>query len=481
MFSYDRMRRNYRHLFGHQISSYVEGLERGVNSERARERYLQRWQEGEPLRLRGGTDGPSTPTKRKHSQADLYPTPTKTPKKQRINSGVSSKKLNKNSTIHSNMHRRKLTARQRRNHRNIPKTIARTRAKLRRIAKPSAGFAPDKGLVKHMKYKKVLHPKQPHHVHVGRRLKKQIEEVIEGEKGIGYFQQAFYGAAVDGEANGRQMVGNILNAAVDGVQGVFFSPTQVLNAASVLWNGKTISTSFALNDATNFTQGLTKIKVMKQWVTVRIRNTSQRNYVLNIYACKPKRTGPAADTLVEWTNALSEDNTLGINVNNCVPKTLHNTPYRSKSFMNNWNVETTKYTLAPGQEVTYTINGPSKVYNYEKYFSGAVQYPSQKDNTYLMFSGYVDLLSTTLQTIGRYAEASSFVGWGLVYEVDEYYQLECPDIAGVKLPGTVTGGAQLPLNNRRDAYAISTDAVAQSGVEQQMLHENPIAGVTGPV
>lgn len=169
----------------------------------------------------------------------------------------------------------------------------------------------------------------------------------------------------------------------DGQDLCFFTHAKFLDAASILWNRKARNidatiTAGNLNINTNANPsvsteayGGSQIKVKNSYVTLHLKNHSQRRLKLCIYICVPKKTGAISSPFSSFINAISNAATDGtaavaqnlylkIN-NNEAGITLSNpavSPALFPAFNNTWKYEVVQILLAPGEQIDKTIQGP---------------------------------------------------------------------------------------------------------------------------
>lgn len=348
-----------------------------------------------------------------------------------------------------------------------------------------------KGLHKNHGYQKV---------YVAPRLRKKIQKVISGTHPRGWLQYTYYGRpsvqGSNGQFAGRIGLNGSVTRTIDGVGGVFFSPTQANDVASVLWNNKTPIAAPSYNNPQNFPWSQTRINMLKQWATVKWRNNGQRTCIITMFAAVSKTTDVGnRGAYNDWTSALTEDNTAGVNVTNVSTGTLYAHPYMCKSLLNNWKIEQTKIYLKPGEEYVYTVEGPSKLYDFRKYWTGQTANPTQRGNVNLFFTMYYDLIgeSGTFTNASRLSTGANNNGYGCMYEVNEYYAVEIPEQAGIRWAtagAPESGTSTLPadstttfLGNKRDAYVIynwGTTSVFPTTLNRIDI-ENPAQGETSTV
>lgn len=304
-------------------------------------------------------------------------------------------------------------------------------------------------------------------VKVSKEFKKKVKQVLSDKLPQGYAQEIYVRYLNGPSFNNKQAVDSISNGAVDSIPGQYFSPSQIINIASFLWGNVPYSVNQNYNTGI-FNYENTKINVKKQWVTVKYRNNTQRSYTIVIYASRRKNKiplGAQTKMLDDWNSALANDTTGGVNIGTVSSSTIYATPYMCKQVMDNWTIESTKVVLAPGEEYVYTLDGPSKMYDFRKNWINGLVAGAAKETVDLCHVCYCDMVLNAAGTIvGRIGENNHTNGYAVVYEVNTYYKLEMPDQTGITwatAPGAGNATQALPVNggttmlgNRRDAYAI---------------------------
>lgn len=353
---------------------------------------------------------------------------------------------------------------------------------------------------------KKLHKKTPR-VKVSRKLRQKVEKVIEGNDPKGYYQSYSWHIITEPTTNAQSVT--LLNpmVSIDGVQGSYFTPTQVLNAASILWNTKVPIPNPTYNDVaggipSNFNYNNVKINVIKQWATNKFRNNTQRNYYINIYTCVRKTNGTATDAKTEWEAAITQDQNAGVAIGGqkgnpavvTLPSssTLYITPSVSKSLYNNWDIELTKIYLKPGEEYVHTTTGPSKMYDYRKFFAGNVAWTMPKGSVSIFCTAYVDMIGATTTGVGRIAETNT-AGYQVIVENNYYLKCEIPAQAGIywsnfplgpqpsPAQGVPNAGNTTSLGQKRDAYCFDMVLpVALSGNAVRVDIEGPQTLIVNP-
>lgn len=256
-----------------------------------------------------------------------------------------------------------------------------------------------------------------------------------------------------------------------------FSPAMVLNAASVLFNGKaaTESTQYTIAagaynfGANSFDPRTTKLNVRNSYCSFVLRNNTPRTWIIQLYEVSPKlnmNVDDEGDAYTQWINCMVNESSTGtttnpfaINIASATPNTLYATPLQNKMIQQKWNWERHEITLDPGQSYDHFIQGPSNVvYDYAKFWkqdgAGAADkfYDYVKKFTrQLIIVARLDLVqdNTVSQAVGR--QGNPLDKGRLLVEWKNYYNITCPEVAGGV--GVVGGGtASVTNQNRKDCY-----------------------------
>lgn len=346
------------------------------------------------------------------------------------------------------------------------------------------------------KHKKGMQPKRTKKIKVSRKFAKKVNQVINKSQTHSGYLLEFGGNPLPQIPANKQLVANFGTSA-DGTLGILFSPTQVLNVASVLWNTKAYSAAPAYTDAGMFPLNA-KIKVKNLRSIFKLVNLGQRTYSIQVILCKPKSRTVVGSPITDWTNALAADNTgaKSINVNNTLSTQLYTHPTMTKTFNANWKTETTKVLLEPGQTYDYHVQGPKlHTYDYQKFVNpaaGGFTTNDPKTTRYVMFVVNGDILGMG-STSGVYTavpgttdlsssvNATSSKGYQMHVEYRNYYDILCPDEAGWLSGGVAPAAGAVPLFERRDAYAVYNNygTIGGSDTTARIDEENPAAAEGG--
>jgi len=270
---------------------------------------------------------------------------------------------------------------------------------------------------------------------------------------------------------------------------------QILNAFSILWNGKpcvidhTIQTrNFGVNSAGTSTSGGFVGEV--DYITRSYHIKNNYNFVLHttIYDCLRKRDNMdtenalAQGALSQWSFALTSEQAIasttdyntGPNIgqagqgavfaNPVTTSTLGATPMMCKAFMRNWSVSHETVQLEPGQTFDFTIKVPGFKFDQSKYLqpgttSPAAVYDLLKGITHdIIFVSYPEFQQTKAG-IGGYFGVTASAAYGgsagLWITWTDHYALKCPELTAVVNPVVGIGGANETVSAgslRRPAY-----------------------------
>lgn len=306
---------------------------------------------------------------------------------------------------------------------------------------------------------------------VSRRFRKKVKIATKD-----YFPSGFYQEITVGKFtfNGDQQVvyncppfptATRTGVSSDGMSSCHFTPTQILDAASILWNNKTPSQTKTVNDAGNFNPEQAKIEIRNCFSMIKLKNNTQR--LANLIMCigDPKSTKSTTQNFLDtWTNSLIADSTTGPsgpNVQDISTNTLYNAPGLNPSVRAEYKISRTKIKLEPGQEFNFHMQGPqNETLHMKKFYRGGTyQNQSSKYTRQLIIIAYPDMLGCADSTVHRTGSATTTTP-GILVECSQYYNLTMPDTAGWDntvgvLPATVT------LEMRRPAYAIRNFTIGE--------------------
>nr|WAE42712.1 MAG: capsid protein [Cressdnaviricota sp.] len=369
-----------------------------------------------------------------------------------------------------------------------------------------------KGMKKVSFHKKGANPK------ITKKFKAKIYKALEMKAPTGYYQDTSYGLINFTSLGVGEQVVNVLS---DGMQdGLWFNPMRILDAASILFNGKGAGATGkwtpgqnAPASPTNNTGGYSlptgsfdpaniKIHCINSYVKYEFRNNSQRTVTMKLFECKPKSKQDyyaTGDALGQWSNTMQEERqsfsniTTHENVSDTPYNRLHVNPTISTSWKNNWSAGVTNVRLEPGQTYTYYLKGPQHYdYDFEKFWataggSNVLNYSFQdiqpKCTRSLFVISYPEVLPNNTNppsNAARYAGLTSFAR--VTYECTYGYVMSMPEQAGFSY-GNATYAAALnkpqPLGFRRHAYAVYNWAVAGTATTR-IDDEQPGTGEANP-
>ena len=326
--------------------------------------------------------------------------------------------------------------------------------------------------VRNRKNKRVSIKRAPR-VTVSKRFKAQVNKALEPQMNFGQYTETVTGGHNFPVPFGNRQITNQLAPSI-GAGGGFsiFSPLDILDNASVLFNNQPGSQTKAAAtlQVTDFnTLALdprrATINVKQQTYSVVIRNNSNRTWIIQLYEVSPKKAMnhcTDSSALQQWTNCLlnesvqQDSTTKRINMEGTTPNTMYASPYDSKLFMKDWNVEKHDIILDPGQVYDHVMNGPVGEYDFSKFWrqdgSGAADEflnVQPRFTRELFYTARLDLVADASGNIGRWGYEAA--NKGLAYEFKKYTKLTCPATAGGVLTETGTTTA-FKMTQQRDCF-----------------------------
>lgn len=293
---------------------------------------------------------------------------------------------------------------------------------------------------------------------VPKKLKAQINKVIAPNKPSGFYHETAYYSKYQTFNNQQYMT-----ALSDRLSGTLFSPIQILNAASILFNGKAATfANPAIADAGNFGANNLRVKVLWSNAIYLLRNNSQRTLYVQLYEMKLKTIEAATEPVAALNLSLIDENADGINITNSTSAEMFLDPTKIREFTQRYASEKTEVVLQPGENYTWKITGPSNyIYDFEKFKLATVFQNFQKVNRFAVINIKYDVIGTTLAVTGRLAEGTANPGNGLLVEERLAYKIEMPE--------------ETLVPARHAAYAFKNYAITPTGTNVRVDEENPAA------
>jgi len=310
-------------------------------------------------------------------------------------------------------------------------------------------------------------------VKVTKQLRAKIQKVVKGENPNGFYKE-ITGSAAQCTLN-SQTVHHPNQHLTNAQPGWHFTPTQILDAASALWNTKTTSVNKLYNDANNFTFNTAKIFVKRQTYTCNMKNLSEHGYRITIVVAQPRKA-VGDNAVTTWAAELADQatGTFRENPGGALVTTLYNRPGLCTGMRGQWKFETKDISLEPGQEYTYRYEGPGNYWmKFPEKLDAAVrrELDSKTRNIFFIFHG--DLNSTSAREIHRSANLTSGC---LLMENVHTYSLEMPEQAGFSVAAAAN---PQELNLRRYAYRIANFTATPAQASVGMDEDNAV-NVTNP-
>lgn len=239
-----------------------------------------------------------------------------------------------------------------------------------------------------------------------------------------------------------------------------FDFAKILDAASVLWNDKTMALNPLITDAGNFSPRSCKIFCFDAKVVYQMKNNGQRRLHMRLYEVAPKADILAGDPVGIWDTTLTFQgpSNSGSNANGFSANALYASPTILPDWTKQYRSKVTKITLDPGQECEFVLQGPQNyMYDTAKAWNGETYYAQQKHSKFLFLVSNVDLVNVSSAAgtnlgAGRLITNDNKLG-GLIVESVHKYHLGMPEQTGFQYPASTAAGVDQPANWRQYSYA----------------------------
>jgi len=261
---------------------------------------------------------------------------------------------------------------------------------------------------------------------------------------------------------------------------MFFDPCRIIDAASVLFNGKTFSGTKSLSNSGLFSGSTLQVEVLNQNVGFEIKNNTARRMTIKLWTWKLKdKMRLTADFTGYWKAACNEENTaarLGkINCYGISPNMIGGSPMLSPRMRETFTMEEKIIHLEAGKQTYHQINGFRGVYDFSKFWDGATFNNYNKNVMGVCMGFYPDLITTTGITgnASRTTDIDSSDPWGIAVETRCRYTIRMPEQTGFVLPATYTAGSKKLDFRREHPYAVRHVAGTGTGSVALINDENP--------
>lgn len=269
----------------------------------------------------------------------------------------------------------------------------------------------------------------------------------------------------------------------------FFTPAKIMDAASILWNGKPMAAD-PYQTTGNFTtqtsnaglpqnQFRSNLHIKNAYVTFEFKNNGQRTMTLLVRHCVPKVKFCTQSPLQCFQSGVYVDTNISGNANGpLIPYPGSATDSFAQymndidlpwthvdNFKRNWKYETVKIVIAPGETCKHSIQGPKNMtVNFNDLYNGAgfQFYSYYKKTSLAVVIGVVpDLVyasSTGVRTnyTGRWVDFTNKDDPNyrnpISVEWKEHYDLAMPETTGFT-SAVLAGGTTQSLNLRSKKYA----------------------------
>jgi len=337
--------------------------------------------------------------------------------------------------------------------------------------------------------KKTSVKKNKRHIKVSPVFAKKVKEVLENKELKGVFSERQFGAFAQ-QNNGGQSVNS--DNLVPNSDGYLFDPNRILDAASVLWNGKTPAVSHALTSS-SFSQQNFKVNVVDSYSDFTFKNNTKHTWTFNMYellARSNREQAVIGSPTAYWAGCIQADrnNGLSLNGNNYyagfgtyLNTTIGAKPGMTQSWSTVFKSTHNVVVIEPGQTYNHRVQGPKDtMYDFSKFYVRDVFNNLAAGKTMaLMVVAYPDITSTNTGSgggVGRYPHGDFNIGDFICVERYDHYTLSVPEQAGFTFGGSTSPGVVQPLNHRKKVYChniYNNGLTPASGNERRIDETNP--------
>jgi len=289
-------------------------------------------------------------------------------------------------------------------------------------------------------------------VHVSRQFKGKVKAALSDKRSVGYYEQQSY-QIFDNTVSNRQFSFNIFSP---GTAAGVFSPVRIRDAVSVLFNNKTPLENPAGTLVNMIDDKGIKVNVLSAYLQTTMKNNTLRkkHIVIRDFVGKGKDYDNAP--LDEWASSLSQDTTVGtalgsqtmdpLNQNSVSQSFIGIGPKSCKRMREVFNWTEKVYILEPGQDIMFTHNATTSVYDFSKYIEAAGPVPEFcKPTHWITCTMYNDVVQTAAGVPGRITDQGT-IGQGVIFAHRMVYRIEKPEWAGFAPALPLVLGVSIPLN-----------------------------------
>ena len=308
---------------------------------------------------------------------------------------------------------------------------------------------------------------------ITKEFKEKVKEVVSAKEPIGVYRSYTYNAMYPPADNLQTLSDLQFGLTNDGSAGGCFSATEIMHAASVMWNAKTDSQTRLRADTGNFDPKATKINVINSYAQFTIKNNTQIKYECKIYEFEPKST---QQNYPQYLWNLSCNLLAAAGTTNSFASTMLKTkPTMHKMITDKFKIKEVSLVLEPGAIYIHKVQGPSNwVMDGQKHYeTDSNVFGIHKHMRFPVLVYYPQIQCTDVATVGRFTDVATGQPWRIIVESEMYFKLSMPEQVGFQYPSATTSGTTQLLNRRISKWFVKNWAAGQAGIIQQVDDENP--------
>jgi len=259
---------------------------------------------------------------------------------------------------------------------------------------------------------------------------------------------------------------------------VYFTPDQIVNSASIMFNQKPVVQNYNLDpSAKNFGDFQdTVFDIKSQKVTYILKNNSQRHYDLTVTIMSPKNNTDALPQNTIDDAAAADIASLAWQGSATVAPTKDNiaVPWQqSPTLKRAYKMETTLIKIDPGASTSFVVHGYTGRFNRKKSIKedqslGTVHWTYPKGDTkFVVMDAVPNLVALTGETLtsgsGRWVSVPGTAGAGILIEIKSEIVMDAPGIKPVGLNRNVQYFENYSNNVSTTGRTIGTQDVDDEG------------------
>lgn len=272
----------------------------------------------------------------------------------------------------------------------------------------------------------------------------KVKKIVDGQKSLGTYKSKTFGVtSIPSSHNVQECNGNFINHGIasGGTRMEFFDINSIVDAASILYNGKLAAMDWQTDpDDLNFPFNKLRVDVPYMSYSIEMTNTFDQSILVSIIHYRAKKSVPTDDFQSEFGTAISNSNLVG----ETLPSPLNIQTYglRPQQFdymRKLFEMTETNRRLMPGESYSVSYSKSNQTYDIAKYLEGdeVPRYTKGHEGLFLIVSHPltthqtqdINTTVTTYPTAGHFAGLDARANDAIAIQVTRTFKINCPDLA----------------------------------------------------